>query len=131
MYQKLEQKVILSGLSTATLKNYGRSIAHISLFFNTIPLQLSDAVINEYLAEIRTSKNPGETYFKHAVYGLRYLFRPFGREDGNLPRFGAWPPLEKVMNRTTKSKGEALTTKGLLRTQKNEANPPFPESRTT
>jgi hypothetical protein len=46
MYQKLEQKVILSGLSTATLKSYGRSIAHISLFFNQIPLDLSDADYN-------------------------------------------------------------------------------------
>ena len=81
MYQKLEQKVILSGLSAATLKSYARSIAHISLFFNQIPLELSDQVINEYLAEIRTSRNPSETYFKHAVYGLRYLFRLFGRED--------------------------------------------------
>ena len=81
MFQKLEQKVRLSGLSTATLKSYGRSIAHISLFFNQIPLDLSDEVINEYLAEIRSSKNPSETYFKHVVYGLRYLFRLFGRED--------------------------------------------------
>ena len=55
MYQKLEQKVRLSGLSTATLKSYGRSIAHISLFFNQIPLDLSDEVINKYLAEIRSS----------------------------------------------------------------------------
>lgn len=75
MFQKLQQKVILSGLSQATLKSYGRSIAHISLFFNQLLLDLSDEVINEYLAEIRSSKNPSETYFKHAVYGLRYRFR--------------------------------------------------------
>jgi len=91
MYQQLEQKVLLSGLSTATLKSYGRSIAHVSLFFNQIPLDLSDQVINEYLLEIKTSKNPSETYFKHAVYGLRYLFRLFGREDRAI----ALPPIAR------------------------------------
>lgn len=91
MYQKLEQKVILSGLSQATLKSYSRSIAHLALFFNTVPLQLSDEVINEYLAEIRSHKNPSETYFKHTVYGLRYLFRLFGREDRAI----ALPPIER------------------------------------
>ena len=101
MYQKLEQKVILSGLSQATLKSYGRSIAHLSLFFNTIPLKLSDEVINEYLAEIRTSKNPSETYFKHTVYGLRYLFRLFGREDRAiaLPQIERNKKLPVILNR--------------------------------
>ena len=101
MYQKLEQKVILSGLSSATLKSYGRSIAHISLFFNQIPLELSDQVINEYLAEIRSSRNPSETYFKHAVYGLRYLFRLFGREDRAiaLPQIARSNKLPVILNR--------------------------------
>ena len=101
MYQKLEEKVILIGLSTATLKSYGRSIAHISLFYNTIPLELSDEVINEYLAEIRSSKNPSETYFKHAVYGLRYLFRLFGREDRAiaLPQIERSKKLPVILNR--------------------------------
>ena len=101
MYQKLEQKVILSDTSQATLKSYGRSIAHLSLFFNTIPLELSDEVINEYLAEIRSSKNPSETYFKHAVYGLRYLFRLFGREDRAiaLPQIERSKKLPVILNR--------------------------------
>jgi len=114
MYQKLEQKVILSGLSTATLKSYGRSIAQISLFFNQIPLELSDEVINEYLAEIRSSKNPSETYFKHAVYGLRYLFRLFGREDRAiaLPQIARSNKLPVILNR--KEVFELLSTPKLL-----------------
>lgn len=101
MYQRLEQKVILSGLSQATLKSYSRSIAHLSLFFNTTPLQLTDEVINEYLAEIRSSKNPSETYFKHAVYGLRFLFRLFGREDRAiaLPQIERSKKLPLILNR--------------------------------
>lgn len=101
MYQKLEQKVTLSGLSQATLKSYGRSIAHISLFFNQLPLELSDEVINEYLAEIRSTKKTSETYFKHAVYGLRYLFRLFGREDRAiaLPQIARSKRLPVILNR--------------------------------
>jgi site-specific recombinase XerD len=115
MYQKLEQKVILSGTSQATLKSYGRSIAHLSLFFNTIPLKLSDEVINEYLAEIRSSKNPSETYFKHAVYGLRYLFRLFGREDRAiaLPQIQRSKKLPVILNR--KEVFEFLKTPRLLK----------------
>lgn len=115
MYQKLEQKVILSGTSQATLKSYGRSIAHLSLFFNTIPLELSDEVINEYLAEIRSSKNPSETYFKHAVYGLRYLFRLFGREDRAiaLPQIQRSKKLPVILNR--KEVFEFLKTPRLLK----------------
>jgi site-specific recombinase XerD len=115
MYQKLEQKVILSGLSTATLKSYGRSIAHISLFFNQIPLDLSDEVINEYLAEIRSTKNPSETYFKHAVYGLRYLFRLFGREDRAiaLPQIARSNKLPVILNRQEVL--DLLTTPKLLK----------------
>jgi site-specific recombinase XerD len=115
MYQKLEQKVILSGLSTATLKSYGRSIAHISLFFNQIPLELSDEVINEYLAEIRSSKNPSETYFKHTVYGLRYLFRLFGREDRAiaLPQIARSNKLPIILNR--KEVFQLLSTPKLLK----------------
>ena len=81
MFQKLEQKVILSGLSRSTLYNYGRSIAQISLHFRKPPLELSDQSINEYLLELKAGKNPSESYFKHTVYGLRYLFRLFERED--------------------------------------------------
>ena len=115
MYQKLTEKVVLSGLSTATLKSYSRSIAHISLFFNQIPLELSDAVINEYLVEIRSRKNPSETYFKHAVYGLRYLFRLFGREDRAiaLPQIARSNKLPVILNR--KEVVELLNTPKLLK----------------
>jgi len=101
MYQKLEQKVLLSGLATSTLKNYGRSIAHISLFYGRVPLELSDEVINEYLLELLHGKDPSESYFKHAVYGLRYLFRLFGREDRaiSLPPIARSKKLPVVLNR--------------------------------
>lgn len=81
MYQKLERKVILSGLSRSTLYNYGRSIAKIALYFGKVPLELEDDEIDDYLLMLKEKVNPSESYFKHTVYGLRYLFRLFGRED--------------------------------------------------
>ncbi|MEX0968170.1 MAG: hypothetical protein WD077_13095 [Bacteroidia bacterium] len=30
---------------------------------------------------MKQQQNPSASYFKHTVYGLRYLFRLFGRED--------------------------------------------------
>ena len=101
MFQKLEHKVLLSGLSTSTLYNYGRSIAQIALHFRKLPLQLSDQTINEYLLELKAGKNPSEPYFKHTVYGLRYFFRLFEREDRaiSLPPIKRSKKLPVVLNR--------------------------------
>jgi site-specific recombinase XerD len=112
MFQKLEQKVILSGLSRSTLYNYGRSIAQIALHFRRLPLDLSDETINEYLLELKAGKNPSESYFKHTVYGLRYLFRLFEREDRaiSLPPIARSKTLPVILNRE-----EVLT---LLKTPK-------------
>jgi len=101
MFQKLEHKVLLSGLSNSTLYNYGRSIAQIALHFRKLPLELSDQTINEYLLELKTGKNPSESYFKHTVYGLRYLFRLFEREDRaiSLPPIKRSKKLPVVLNR--------------------------------
>lgn len=101
MFQKLEQKVLLSGLSASTLYNYGRSIAQISLHFRCLPLDLTDETINEYLLELKAGKNPSESYFKHTVYGLRYLFRLFEREDRAiaLPPIARSKKLPVVLNR--------------------------------
>ena len=101
MFQKLEHKVLLSGLSTSTLYNYGRSIAQIALHFRKLPLELSDQTINEYLLELKAGKNPSESYFKHTVYGLRYLFRLFEREDRaiSLPPIKRSKKLPVVLNR--------------------------------
>ena len=101
MFQKLEHKVLLSGLSTSTLYNYGRSIAQIALHFRKLPLELSDQTINEYLLELKAGKNSSESYFKHTVYGLRYLFRLFEREDRaiSLPPIKRSKKLPVVLNR--------------------------------
>ena len=81
MFERLEQKVILGGLSNSTLLNYGRCIAKISLHFKCIPTQLDEEQINGYLQQLLMGQKPSRSYFKHTVYGLRFLFRMFDLED--------------------------------------------------
>jgi len=81
MYALLEQKVILGGLSSSTLLNYGRCIARISLHFSLKATDLEEEQINAYLQELMTGERPSKSYFKHTVYGLRFLFRIHDMED--------------------------------------------------
>lgn len=81
MFAKLEQIVLLGGLSNSTLLNYGRCIAKISLHFKTPAIHLEEEQINGYLQFLLTKAKPSKSYFKHTVYGLRYLFRIFDLED--------------------------------------------------
>ena len=81
MYEKLEQKVILGGMSNSTLLNYGRCIAKISLHFNCVATQLEEEQINGYLQQLLIGNKPSNSYFKHTVYGLRFLFRIHDLED--------------------------------------------------
>lgn len=81
MYDKLEQKVVLGGLSNSTLLNYGRCIAKISLHFNCVATHLDEQQINGYLQQLLIGERPSKSYFKHTVYGLRFLFRMHDLED--------------------------------------------------
>jgi len=81
MYKKLEQKVILGGLSNSTLLNYGRCIAKISLHFKVPAIALDEQQINGYLQFLLTNIKPSKSYFKHTVYGLRMLYRIHDLED--------------------------------------------------
>jgi integrase/recombinase XerD len=81
LFDKLEQKVILGGLSKSTLINYGRCIAKISLHFKKIPTLLEEEQINGYLQFLLTNNQPSRSYFKHTVYGLRFLYRMYDLED--------------------------------------------------
>ena len=81
MFERLEQKVLLGGLSNSTLLNYGRCIAKISLHFKCIPTALEEEQINGYLQHLLVGQTPSRSYFKHTVYGLRFLFRMYELED--------------------------------------------------
>lgn len=48
-------------------------------------LEVDDEQILDYLHCLkRKHKTPSESYFKHSVYGLRYLFRIYGKEESRV-----------------------------------------------
>jgi integrase/recombinase XerD len=82
LYKRLEKKIIVSGKSTSTLNNYMRCLAHIALKYNTLPSKLDIEQIKDYLLMVKKrNTTASESFFKHTVYGLRFLFRVEGRDD--------------------------------------------------
>lgn len=80
-FKKFEQKTLIEGYSKSTVFNYSRSVAKISLHFKKSILDLDAEEVNEYLYCLAKEKKSSSTYFKHAVYGLRFFFRLYDLED--------------------------------------------------
>jgi len=84
MYRRLERRMHTQRRSESTKKNYARHIAQISLHFKCVPTLLADDQIEDYLEGLILKGSPSESYFKHTVYGLRYLFRLEGMNDKRI-----------------------------------------------
>ena len=80
-FAKFEQQMVIGGYSSSTLYNYSRSVARISLHFKKSLLDLDHEEVNQYLFVLAKEKKASSTYFKHAVYGLRFFFRLYDLED--------------------------------------------------
>jgi len=73
------------GRSQATFNNYSRHIAAVSLYFGKLPTDLDPEQVHDYLFYLqKKSKTPSQTYFKHTVYGLRFLLKTEGLPYGYL-----------------------------------------------
>src|SRR6266568_3465567 len=82
LYKRMERKISISGRSLSTLKNYSCHLAHIALHFNCLPTELDEEQIEDYLHLLQKQHNtPSDSYFKHTVYGLRFVFRLEGLKD--------------------------------------------------
>ena len=81
VWKKFERQVVTGGYSRNTLTNYGRSVAQIALYFKRNPLEVDEEQIQEYLFTLAQKKGNSESYFKFAVYGLRYLYRLYGMDS--------------------------------------------------
>ncbi|SMO85888.1 tyrosine-type recombinase/integrase [Solitalea koreensis] len=76
---RFERSISVLGRSKSTFENYARHIASISLHYGKIPAELDPEQIHEYLFMLqKRSKTPSQTYFKHTVYGLRFLLKTEG-----------------------------------------------------
>lgn len=76
---RFERTVSVLGRSKSTFNNYARHVAAISLYFGKIPTELDSEQVQDYLFYLqKKSKTPSQTYFKHCVYGLRFLLKSEG-----------------------------------------------------
>jgi site-specific recombinase XerD len=76
---RFERTVSVLGRSQSTFNNYSRHVASISLYFGKIPTELDPEQVQDYLFyQQKKSKTPSQTYFKHCVYGLRFLLKSEG-----------------------------------------------------
>lgn len=91
LYERFERRMHTSGRSESTLKNYSRYISKIALHFNCLPTELEDDQVEDYLHELLRNGTPSESYFKHTVYGLRFLYRLEGLKEKRI----ALPSIQK------------------------------------
>jgi integrase/recombinase XerD len=112
MLQRFERNISILGRSPRTFDNYSRHVAAISLHFGCLPTELDPEQVKDYLYELqKRSKTPSQTYFKHTVYGLRFLLKAEGlpydylhlpeiKKDRKLPvvlsREEIWQLLQKA-----------------------------------
>jgi site-specific recombinase XerD len=102
MYRRLKRRMSTSGRSTSTLNNYARHLAQMALHLNCLPTELEDDQIEDYLYLLQQQHNtPSESYFKHTVFGLRFLFRLEGLDHKRvaLPSIARQEKLPVVLSR--------------------------------
>ena len=80
-YAKFIERVTIDQNSKSLVVNYSRSLAYLALHFNRVPHLISVEEINSYLYRMMVHENCSLTYFKHAVFAMRYWFRLFDMED--------------------------------------------------
>ena len=119
--QKFEHQITIKSYAASTVFSYSRGIAQISLYFKKSPLDLEPDEINAYLYELARDKNLSETYFKHAVYGLRFFFRVYDLEDkalrlpnlkrqSSVPTVFSQPELRRLFKAPQRLKQRVLLT---------------------
>lgn len=85
MLHRFERNISILGRSQRTFESYGRHIAAMALHFGTLPTELDPEQVKDYLFELQQrSKTPSQTYFKHTVYGLRFLLKSEGLPYSHL-----------------------------------------------
>jgi len=84
-YKRLRRSIDIAGKSQSTLTNYGRCLAHMGMHLQCDLLELDDEQILDYLHMLKSKrKTPSDSFFKHTVYGLRYLYRIFDRTESRV-----------------------------------------------
>lgn len=80
LYYSYVRKLSISGKSDRTIESYTLSLAQMSLYFKQQPLKFTENQLEEYLYYLKKNKR-GESSFKFAIYGLRSLYKNFGKTE--------------------------------------------------
>ena len=79
MVERLQRNISILGRSESTFKNYSQHIAAMALHFQCLPTELDPEQVKDYLYTLQKRNNtPSQSYFKHTVYGLRFLLKTEG-----------------------------------------------------
>jgi integrase/recombinase XerD len=122
-YRKFEQQLVLMQRSKSASQNYGRSLAKLAIHFQIDPLNLGIEQINDFLYNLLKTSPPSKSYFRHTVYGLKCLYRIFGKDvkalqmppvkdPDTLPVVLSKPEVKKLLACTTNIKHKVML--GLL-----------------
>ena len=85
LMDRFQKKLSVLGRSESTFKSYTRHLAKMALHFDCLPTELDDDQIQDYLYLLLQKHNtPSESYFKHAVYGLRMVCKVEGLKFSDL-----------------------------------------------
>jgi len=102
LHERFVRTMSITGKSMGTIENYGRHVASIALHFGRIPLYLSVEEVHAYLYALQQrSKTPSRSYFRHTVFGLRFLLKSEGLayEHLLLPSIRAEKRLPAVLSK--------------------------------
>ena len=85
MLQRFERNISVLGRSAKTFDHYARHVAAIALHYQCLPTELDPDQVKDYLYLLQQrSQTPSQTYFKHTVYGLRFLLKSEGLSYSHL-----------------------------------------------
>lgn len=102
LLQRFQRNVSILGRSQRTFDNYSRHVAAITLHFQCLPTQLDPEQVKDYLYQLQQRSNTlSQTYFKHTVYGLRFLLKAEGLPYNHLhlPAIPKQRKLPEVLSR--------------------------------
>ena len=99
---RFERSISVLGRSPSTFNNYARHLAALTLHYGQLPTDLDPEQVQEYLFQLqKRTHSPSQSYFKHTVYGLRFLLKCEGLPYSylHLPEIKADKKLPTVLSK--------------------------------
>lgn len=102
LIQEMEKSITVEGKSWSTYDNYSRHLAHLALYYDQFPLDLSGIQVTDYLYLLKTTKGVSKSFFRFTVFGMRYACKMRGLpyELYRLPKIKHEEKLPEVLNRS-------------------------------